>query len=251
MTITYTIYVLPLATLVLKGNFAFLGHDTEEAWPYMLYAWLLKGSDGSTVLVDTGPRDIEELNRGLANLCHEPVQQTPEQTLPAHLERLGVDPKEVESVIITHLHYDHCTNLDMFPDATIVISRVGFEEALRREHPWVPGEVLFPLRDEWRDRVRLAEKEEVIREGISVFHCGGHTPCSQAVVVDTKAGKAIITGDPVSLYRNLEADEPIGVAEDPDAIRRTMERIRSEADIVIPSHDPKVMERHPGGVIGE
>jgi N-acyl homoserine lactone hydrolase len=249
--ITYKITILPLATLVLKGNYAFMGHDPGEETPYMLFAWLLEGSDGSTVLVDTGPRDVEELNRGLANLCHEPVQQTAEQTLQAHLRRLDVDPKTVEMVILTHLHYDHCSNLDLFPDATIVISRSGFEEALRREAPWVPGEVLFPLRDEWRDRVRLAEDEDVIREGISVFHCGGHTPCSQAVVVSTKKGKAVITGDVVSLYRNLEGDGPIGVAEDLDAVRRAMERIRSEADIVIPSHDPAVMERHPGGVIGE
>jgi len=250
MSVTYRIHVLPLGSLILKGDHAFLGHDPTEAWPYVLCAWLLQGSDGSTVLVDTGPRDVAELNRGIARLCHQAVTRAPEETLEAHLERLGVDPAEVDAVILTHLHYDHCTNLHLFPRSRIVASRIGFEEGLRREQTWVPGEVLFPMRDEWRDRVQLAEAEDRVREGIGVFHCGGHTPCSQAVTVETTDGKAVVTGDVVSLYQNLEADEPIGVAEDFEAVRRAMRRIRNEAEIVIPSHDPAVLVRHPGGVIG-
>jgi glyoxylase-like metal-dependent hydrolase (beta-lactamase superfamily II) len=252
MSVKYTIHALPLATLVLKGNHAFRGHDEAAKCPYTLYCWLLKGDDGSTILVDTGPKDVEELNKGLEPLCHVPVRQTPDQTLQAHFDRLNVFPDDVDLIILTHLHYDHCTNLDLFPDAEIAVNRKGFEEAVRRGGGCCPGEVFFPLRDDeyWHSRLRLLEDEEVVRDGISVFHCGGHTPCSQAVVVDTKEGKAVITGDPVSLYRNLEEDVPIGVAEEFDAVERAMKRVRAEADIVIPSHDPDVMKRHPGGVIG-
>lgn len=248
---TYTIHAEKTAALSLHGDHVRddLPHDSEY-W-FNMYVWILKGGP-RPMIVDTGPRSIDEINRGLGDMVIQPTRQGPGEDLPSILTRHGIDPADVSHVFFTHLHYDHCTNYDLFPNATYVVNRQGFEEALRRLEtigPWIPGEVLFPFRDELSDRVLLVEDGEVV-PGIRTFWVGGHTPCSQAIAVKTSAGTAIITGDTVSVYENIEEDTPNGVRESTEECMAAMERIRREADIVLPSHDPKVLERHPGGVIG-
>ena len=71
-----------------------------------------------------------------------------------------------------------------------------------------------------------------------------------AVAVRTAVGVAVIAGDVVSLYANLERDIPVAVHDDLEECRRAMNKIRRAADLVLPSHDPEVMRRYPGGVIG-
>ncbi len=39
------------------------------------------------------------------------------------MQEVGLDPSSVAFLILTHLHFDHCLNLDLFPAATIVLSR--------------------------------------------------------------------------------------------------------------------------------
>jgi len=136
----------------------------------------------------------------------------------------------------------------MFEKATVVINKRGWQELISRKGPWAPGEILYPLRDNWSDRLKLVEEEEIL-PGISVFWVGGHTPDSQAIAVQTKKGKAIITGDVVSLYKNIELDIPIGVAENIQECYDAMKRIRKEADIILPSHDPRLEIEYPDHII--
>lgn len=62
-------------------------------------------------------------------------------------------------------------------------------------------------------------------------------------------GPAMLTGDTVYLYDNIEGNRP-NRSPDPQACFEAMARIRSLADIVVPAHDPETLERWPGGVIG-
>lgn len=246
-TMTYTIQACRVGQLVLKGSHAFADFDPHGAYPYNMYVWLIRGR-GLNLLVDTGPKDLDVINRGLAGMCIEPVTQNPGEDVRGHLERAGLTPEQIHAVYLTHGHYDHTSNLDLFPTARIVINRRGWERALLRPGPW-PGEVYFPLQQAWRDRVVLVE-DEPLYPGIATFWVGGHTYCSQAITVETRLGKAVITGDVVSLYENLERNEPIGVYEDLGQVRAAMEKIRRTADIVLPSHDPAVLNRFPSGRIG-
>jgi glyoxylase-like metal-dependent hydrolase (beta-lactamase superfamily II) len=62
-------------------------------------------------------------------------------------------------------------------------------------------------------------------------------------------GPAVITGDVVYKYDNIEKDRPTR-SPDESACRDAMARVRSLADIVLPAHDPLTLERWPGGLIG-
>lgn len=249
--LNYTIHAYRIGELVLKGNHAFENGDPATGCPYAMFVWFIKGGD-RPILVDTGPKSIEEINQGLHDMCVEPVSQREGEDILGILARSHVDPKDFGHIFFTHLHYDHVSNVDLFPNAKLVVDKIGYEESLRRLEQGrchVPGEVIFPMRDKWQDRLILVGDQEVL-PGIRTLHTGGHTPCSMAVSVSTRLGTAIITGDVVSLYENIENDIPIGVCENRAEVMSAMARIRNEADIILPSHDPEVLRRHRGGIIG-
>lgn len=96
----------------------------------------------------------------------------------------------------------------------------------------------------------LAADDVEVLPGIRTMWLGGHSPCSQAIIVQTDRGKAVLTGDTVSLYANIERNIPVGVAYNYDECIEAMEKVKRVADMVLPSHDPEVLRRFPEEVIG-
>ncbi len=92
------------------------------------------------------------------------------------------------------------------------------------------------------------EAPEII-PGIGAFYIGGHTMCSNAFTVQTKDGLAAFPGDTIFYYENLEKNHPVGLAVDIMECYQAMERVREVADIVVPPHDPLLLERYPDGVV--
>lgn len=248
MKIEYQIEIYRTGELSLKGRYAFDGYDPDGEYPYAMFVYVVRAPKIPPILIDTGPRSIEEINKGIEGLVIRPVVQRPGEDILSIMRKADVKPENIGYVFFTHMHYDHVTNVHLFPNARIVASRVGFEEGCRRTATWIPGEILFPMQNEWKDRVLLVHEEEVL-PGIRTMWFGGHTPCSMGIAINTSKGTAIITGDVVSKYANIEMDIPIGVYENRDQVMSAMSRIRAEADIVIPSHDPAVLERIPGGIL--
>jgi glyoxylase-like metal-dependent hydrolase (beta-lactamase superfamily II) len=218
------------------------------------YVWLVRG-EGQIVVVDAGigqsPERAGDIKQTVGHFTVMPGEDT-----ASLLSRDGTAPEDVDWLILTHLHTDHCLNAPLFKKARIVISRRGWEAVTNPGHPALlpervfSREVLDYLRVDARDRVVLVSDEEQILPGLSVFYTGGHTPCSQAVRIETAAGTAVITGDVVSLYGNIEENIPVAYCHDLLECYRAMDRIRREADIILPTHDPDVLVRHPGGRIG-
>jgi glyoxylase-like metal-dependent hydrolase (beta-lactamase superfamily II) len=92
------------------------------------------------------------------------------------------------------------------------------------------------------------EWEEEILPGLSVFWIGGHSPADQAVSARTLSGNTVITSDTVFLYRNIEENVPVGYFYNLEECYDAMETIRNVADVILPTHDPEVLVRHPEGV---
>jgi N-acyl homoserine lactone hydrolase len=247
----YRIHTLINGRCVIAGHHAFLDGDPEERHPYYLFLWLLEGGS-KPVLVDAGLRDVADMNRGAAHVLAEPITQSPEETAAAQLAAHGLSPEDVGAIIITHLHFDHVDELDIYTNARIIVSKRGLDAATAFpgwHGSWAPGKTLQGLTSDWRDRTLAVDDCEVL-PGINTMWVGGHTPCSQAVQVQTALGRAVLTGDTVSLLANLERDVPVGVAVDYEQCRAAMAKIRAVAGVVLPSHDPTVFDRFPAGVIG-
>ena len=240
---TYRIRALKNGECQVRDYITYSNTDSRETSTFYLYIWLIKGGE-RPMIVETGPADVEGFNRGTAAYIPGGVVQTPDEETPALMRKAGVDPRDVSHVFVTHLHGDHYTYYPLFENAQLVVNRRGFLDSLTS----IPRDVMMALAARWPESLRLVEDEEIV-PGIRTFWVGGHSVCSQAVAVETHAGTAIITGDVVYMYRNIEEDITIASPNQHECIA-AMERIRREADIILPAHDPLVLERHPGGVIG-
>src|SRR3954453_4762219 len=168
------------------------------------YFWILRRGD-ETILVDTG--FDPERGRGRGRTCLiEPAQA---------MAVLGVGPETVSRVGLTHLHYDHPGNLDLFPDAELLVAardldfwlgplarRAQFAHAVEAEEL---GQVLAAVD---AGRVRLLEGGEEIAEGVHAILLGGHSPGQLALGIDAVAGWTVLASDALHFYEELERAGP-------------------------------------------
>jgi glyoxylase-like metal-dependent hydrolase (beta-lactamase superfamily II) len=256
---TYSIKALKFCEQSVPGPQMFFMSRWGEWMLADFYLFVLRRDDGKVILVDTGLRDVDEIQPlVLAGVGHRGRfrMDMDTQNVPLLLCQEGIDPADVEYVLITHLHYDHCSNAKLFPNAQFVVSRTGWHLTLDSPHPSLTPDILFPrdilayFANEARDRLILVDDEAPeILPGIGAFYVGGHTMCSQAFTVQTREGVAVFPGDTVFYYENLENDHPVGLAVDIIECYEAMERIRGTADIFVPPHDPRLLEKYPDGVI--
>ncbi len=200
------------------------------------------------VVVDTGTPDPEFVKKHHNYELIRPAEQEP----LAALARIGVDPADVGTVIHTHLHWDHCSNDHLFPHARISVQKAELHYAVDPVEPnWVAYERLPGLKPPWvdvLDRIDTVTGHAQILPGISVVPLPGHTPGSQGVLVEAAERRFLLAGDCVNLYVNWDGDDrarhlPNGsltnLLDNMDSFRR-MERLDCE---IVPSHDPRVVER--------
>lgn len=249
----YSIKALRNSHLEADGPAMFFQSKQFERLQVFGYLWLVRGQ-GLTVAIDSGIGDpVGE--EGPETQRYAGFQCDPGEDTDSLLRGEGVTPDEVDYLILTHLHWDHCVNTKLFTNAKIVVSRRGLASVISPRHRGLVPDGLF-LRgvishivgEAW-GRVILADDEFEVVPGIRTFWVGGHTECSQAVAVETTKGTAVFGGDTVFMYENIESDIPVGYTGNLAECYIAMERIRREADIVLPNHDPRVLERHPGGVV--
>ncbi|MEO6798039.1 MAG: N-acyl homoserine lactonase family protein [Candidatus Dormibacter sp.] len=206
--------------------------------------WVLQGE--TTIVVDTSV----PLHGKAAEFIGEHFERSRSQEPANALAGAGVKPNEVELVLLTHLHWDHAGNCEMFPEARVMAQQreVTYGRAPGR---YFRKSFLSPLsgwpHPPWElPNLDLINGEQEVRAGIRVIPVPGHTPGSQAILVDTDRGRYAIAGDAVFSYENLERDIPPGFHNDVDHAMESMEVLRQRADHVLPSHDYTIFKR--GGV---
>ena len=200
-----------------------------------IHVFYIKGGDRH-ILVDTGMEDFivppeVEKRYGFQVLEFEEA-----------LERVGIGPEDVNLVIQTHLHNDHCENTYKCVNAEVLVQKAEYEFALNPhplDHRYFP-DLLEGL------NLKIIEGDHTIAPGLDVILTPGHTPGGQSVVVNTSAGKAVITGFCAN-DKNFPPDGPIvppGVHLDAVEAYDSAVRVREMADILLPCHDLSVGARH-------
>ena len=238
--------------MVDKGAYITRGMDLGTEVEIPATAWYVTDGDRK-ILVDTGMCETERANwhhPGSRQELHEPIHK--------QLQAKGVDPGEIEMVIFTHLHWDHCHNMDRFPNAKFLVSAKELEFALEPIPPYYKSY-------EYKELGKKAPFTDVPFEtfdgeiellpGITVFPTPGHSPGHYGVAVSTTGGIHVIAGDAVFAYVNLEpAGEFLpftimGRFMDIYAAWKTLEDITKRATVVLPGHDMKVfdIEVYPKG----
>lgn len=224
----YTIYPLVVgANETDQGIMTYLRGYGKRIW-IPIYVFVIDGGD-EKILVDTGLEQFvvpEHVGReyGLDILEFEDALQT-----------VGLAPEDIDLIIHTHLHNDHCENDYKCSNAKIVVQRAEYE-FFQNPHPL--DHRYYPDLLDGLD-VEVVEGDITIRDGIDLIFTPGHTPGGQSVSVNTAAGRAIITGFCCNDKNFPSAGSVVtpGVHTDAIAAYESAKKIREMADILIPLHD--------------
>lgn len=227
----YVIYPLVIgANETDQGIMTYLRGYGKRIW-IPIYAFLIKGAK-EVILVDSGLEQFvvpEHVGReyGLK------IQEF-EEALGDH----GLKPEDVDIIIHTHLHNDHCENDPKCTRAKIIVQKAEYDFFLN-PHPLdhrYYSDILDGL------NVELVEGDMNLMDGIDLIFSPGHTPGGQSVAVRTAGGKAIITGFCCN-GQNFPPNAPSvpsGVHIDAIAAYESARKIREMADILVPLHEMSV-----------
>jgi glyoxylase-like metal-dependent hydrolase (beta-lactamase superfamily II) len=214
------------------------GEDSVAHVPSYIY---LVRSGGTTILVDSSFSSPVDVWRKRRVQC---VRAEREELLSL-LTQAEVAAGEVDTLVYTHLHWDHAGNTHLFPRARVVCQKEELEW-LRGCPQWDGGydPAIWVEMARLGDRLTVVEGDASLCPGVELLWLGGHSPGSQAVVARTGAGRVVITGDVANTYENLERGVPCGLVH---ALREAWDglgKLAMNGDIFLPSHDWKAYERY-------
>jgi N-acyl homoserine lactone hydrolase len=191
---------------------------------------------GQKILIDTGLPDTQMLPRG--TVCRQDSQER----LDAGLAMIGWSPAEVDIVINTHLHFDHCGQNKLFRQARFLVQKKEWQVA---HHP-IATQVGIYMRELFDPPAvdsaawNFIDGEYEVAPGLTIIPTPGHTAGHQSVIVDTSEGRAVYSGDVVNLLENLVRNIPPSIMIDVSQCLESMETIRRLGQFIIPGHNPIV-----------
>mgnify|MGYP004693157115 CR=1 FL=1 len=197
------------------------------------------------ILYDTGSNP-DAMNGYWQNTMQEiyPLYQKEEQRLEKQLEKCGVKPEEINTVILSHMHLDHAGNLQLFPHANIYVPKADYENGLvavhrtsdREKHGgYIKGDLERP------GNYIPVDEEFEIAPGIEVISLPGHTEDLLGLVVHLEHETFILPQDCV--YTSEIYGPPArlsGLLVDSVAFLKSIEKVRK----LQKKYNAKVMYAH-------
>ena len=108
----YTIRALNTGYQLLdKAQYATWRKGAGTIIEHPVFSFLIEGG-GRKILVDTGMSETEQSVR-----FHHLGRQEAGQAIHDQLAKLGIAPDDIDIIVFTHLHWDHCYNVKRFPRA--------------------------------------------------------------------------------------------------------------------------------------
>lgn len=196
-------------------------------------SYLVTMSDGSQVLVDSGPP--AEMEGG-------PMAGVKVVTATEQLAGLGIRPEDVAMVVSTHFDIDHAGQNDAFPNAVQVVQKEHLDVAKGGYERFARGRAHWDVGDE---KFRTVEGDVELFEGFDLIATPGHVPAHQSVLLKLpNTGPVLITADAVpraSLFRPDRPKSPVDSGE-VDELRQSTEKLLRVRDqegvkLVIHHHD--------------
>jgi glyoxylase-like metal-dependent hydrolase (beta-lactamase superfamily II) len=178
---------------------------------------LLVETEAGPVLIDTG-FGLEDVNRPVPRLSRafymaDRVHLEADETAVSRLRWMGIDPRDVRHIVMTHLDFDHAGGLTDFPDATVHVHARELAASRRRSTPiargrYRPAQLDHPMREYsnpgpmWFGLPTLRGLEE-LPPSIFFVPLPGHTEGHCGVAIDTGDGWVLHAGDAVFMHAEL------------------------------------------------
>lgn len=237
----YKIHPIVLGTKVFDKSMMTYQFASGQRYTIPIYAWYLEGP-GQKILVDTGemhPIQSESREADIGGKIH---------TLEEGLGRWGLSPEDIDVVIHTHLHNDHCENDYKCINAEIYVHRKEIEH-IHNPHPLDYRYIEDYIEDvEENGQLKIIDKTTEILPGIECVHTPAHTEGGLTIFIDTPSGRAAITGfcvidenfNPPAEIKAMEMEViPPGTHVNAYEAYDIMLTVQKKAHILLPLHEPR------------
>ena len=176
------------------------------------------------------------LVRGRRNILVDTSHVGRRENLLQGLERLRVALSDIDLVVLTHAHWDHMLNVDLFRDTPIMLSKTELDYA-HAPHPedWATPGYAGAILD--RHKVQTVGEGQEIDEGVWVMETPGHTWGSVTVAVQLSDGVAGIVGDAVPNAVSAVRRVPYLIFGTEADARASAEKILNGCRLLYPGHD--------------
>ncbi len=202
-----------------------------------ILGWLLLNGN-EKILVDTGLGALDTPGvKGLFN-------RTDQQSIDRQLSRFDTSPQEIRLVINTHLHADHGGGNSYLKHATFLVQKTEMEYA---QDPLPVHKPAYDV-DLGSISFELLDGDTQITRGLRVILTPGHSPGSQAVVVETRRGPYVVAGDTITHFEHMSVpdDDPFlpgSFYVDLREYYQSLSRLKNLRACILPGHDLLVLNK--------
>lgn len=207
----------------------FPGKNTKCALGWGTVALIRDGTHN--ILLDTGGPQIRHLLGGM-------------------LQQYGLTFRDIDMVLITHLHFDHACNVNLFPHAQIVLSLREWEHANDLIH-WdinIEESALPFIRN--ADVLFILEDHQEILPGLTALLTPGHTPGSTCYVISQGDERWVLAGDAAKNRGELNNMVVQSTLMAQDSIE-SFQKIKANATRILPGHGGWLTVHDDGSVSPE
>lgn len=123
---------------------------------------------------------------------------TSKKALASELAEIGVNPADIHYLALSHSHPDHVGNLDLFPQATLVVQKA--------EYDW-PSATGGPRFNPAQPAIKVEGDRDFFGDGsVVLISTPGHSPGHQSLLVRLpKTGAVLLSGDAVHTRANWDS----------------------------------------------
>ncbi|HEU0075557.1 MAG TPA: MBL fold metallo-hydrolase [Dehalococcoidia bacterium] len=175
---------------------------------------------------------IEGTKRILVDVAHNGRRTL----LLERLKQRGLTPDDIDYIFLTHSHWDHMLNIDLFPDAKVLI------------HPVEREYIKDPLPTDWAttgytslilESTQLQEVSggEEVDDGVSVIETPGHSKGSMALLVRSDTGTLAVSGDALPNALSVKTGLPRIVFWDENEAKASIRKLLDAANTFYPGHE--------------